>query len=87
MAKQNHAWRQVAAAMAEPDPAAARRHLDPLADPPSPAVVTIALRLCRSARADERRIGALLVDALLEHRPGLEQADALRTAREGATAR
>lgn len=81
MAKQNYVWRQVAAAMSERDPAAARRHLEALANPPSAAVVTTALRLCRSARADERRIGGLLVDTLLEHRPDLEQADELRAAR------
>ena len=84
MAKQNHTWRLVAAAMAESDPAAARRHLDTLATPPTQPVIAVARRLCRSARPDERRVGALLVDALLDQQPDLSEADALRAAGEAA---
>lgn len=84
MAKQNHVWRQVAAAMAEREPAAARGHLATLASPPTPAVVEVAGRLCRSARADERRVGVLLVDELLAARPDLPEAGTLRAAAEAA---
>lgn len=84
MAKQNHAWRMVAAAMAESDPAAARRHLDTLATPPTAPVIAVALRLCDSARLDERRAGVLLVDALLDQRSDLPEADRLRAAQAAA---
>jgi len=87
MAKQNHVWRQVAAAMAEREPVAARGHLHALASPPTPAVVEVAGRLCRSARADERRVGVLLVEELLAARPDLPEAGALRTAVQAAQAR
>lgn len=84
MAKQNHAWRMVAAAMAEADPAAARRHLDTLATPPTAPVIAVALRLCASARPDERRTGTALVDALLDQRPDLPEAGELRAAQAAA---
>lgn len=84
MAKQNHVWRQVAAAMAEREPAAARAHLTTLASPPTPAVVEVAGRLCRSARADERRAGVLLVEELLAARPDLQEAGALRDVSQAA---
>ncbi len=84
MAKQDHAWRLVAAAMAERDPAAARRHLDTLATPPTARVIAVAMRLCRSARADERAAGVMLVDALLDQRADLPEAGELRAAREAA---
>lgn len=87
MAKQNHVWRQVAAAMAAREPAQARAQLAALASPPTPAVVEVAGRLCRSARADERRVGLLLVDELLAARPDLPEADALRAAAETARGR
>jgi len=85
--KQTGVWRLVAAAMAEPDATAARRHLDALAASPTAAVVDVAVRLCRSARADERRAGVALVDAVLDTRPDHGDAPRLRDARSSALAR
>lgn len=42
------------------------------------------MRLCRSARADERAAGVMLVDALLDQRADLPEAGELRAAREAA---
>lgn len=85
--KQNRMWRHVAAAMAAPDEAGARAELDVLATPVTAPVVETALRLCRSARADERRVGVLLADLVLERRADLVGADALVAARTAAAAR
>ncbi len=85
--KQNRVWRHVAAAMAAPDAPAARAALEALATPVTGPVVETALRLCRSARADERRVGVLLVDVVLERRSDLDEADALLAARAAAATR
>ncbi len=85
--KQNALWRLVAAALSEPDDAAARRHLDTLAASPTVPVLSLAAKLCRSARADERRVGAGLVDALLDARPDLVEGPALREAQAVARTR
>ncbi len=87
MAKQNHVWRLVAAAMAEPDEAGARSRLATLASPPTAAVVEVAGRLCRSARADERRVGVLLVDELAGVLGDPGTVTALRAAAERARLR
>lgn len=85
--KQNGVWRLVAAAMAERDDAAARRHVETLASSPTASVREVAQRLCASRRSDERRVGVLLVDALLAAAPDAQDAEDLRAARDGAAAR
>jgi len=85
--KQNRVWRHVAAAMAAADEAGARDELEALASPVTGPVVDTALRLCRSARGDERRVGVLLAELVLQRRPDLDDARALRAARDEAAAR
>lgn len=85
--KQNRVWRHVAAAMAAPDDATARAELAVLATPVTGPVVAAALRLCASQRGDERRVGVLLADLVLKHRPDLDEAAQLRDARAAAIAR
>lgn len=85
--KQNYLWRTIAAAMSEPHDATALSSLARLASPQSSAAVAAAVRLCRSARADERRIGVLLVDALLSARADLPEGNELRDVQAGARSR
>ena len=84
--KQNGILRLVAAAMAEADDADAQVHARVLASSPTRPVVAIAVKLCISARADERRVGLMLADELLAAQ-GLENADQLSAAAETARRR
>lgn len=69
MAKQDRYWRAVAAAIAACDEDDARVALAPLVTPTTDPVIELALRLVGSRRADERRVGALLVVEILAARP------------------
>lgn len=68
--KQTGVWRLVAAAMSAPDQPAERDAVATLAASPTDAVVEVTEKLCRSRRADERRVGELLTQAVVARHPG-----------------